>query len=346
MHFSPPIHIFELTADELALTFGERYRKGHYHSDAVYRNLFKQGRTCLSDLPEFKRSHSLAERISMDLFFPEATISKVISEDEIIKFITSYGDGVETESVIIPMKHYHTLCLSTQVGCRQGCLFCKTGHMGFKRNLTAGEIVSQLYLARFILKKEIRNLVFMGMGEPLDNLEALIRAISVLSDQKGFDIAHRHMTVSTVGLADGIRKLGQQGFTNLHLAISLNAPDDAIRSFLMPVNIRHPMQALKQALFQYPLRRNGFFLIAYVLIKGVNDAPEHAEMLADFLKDLPIRLNVIPYNETGNNRFESPSDEDVHRFASYLEQKNIFVRKRWRKGERLHAACGQLGLWF
>ncbi|MBU0992961.1 MAG: 23S rRNA (adenine(2503)-C(2))-methyltransferase RlmN [Proteobacteria bacterium] len=340
------LNIFEMTYDELTHVFRERYGKGHYHSSAVYRNVFKKGNACLSDLPEFQQSPHLAVGIAKKLHFPEATITNVVTEDGVIKFLTSYGDGLETESVIIPMKQYHTLCVSTQVGCRQGCLFCKTGKMGFKRNLTAGEIISQVYLARFILQKNIRNIVFMGMGEPLDNFKAVIQSINVLSDQKGFDIAHRHITVSTVGLYDGIRKLGEQGLKNLNLAISLNAPNDDIRSHLMPVNAIHSMSRIKEALLGYPLKRNGFFLIAYVLIKGVNDSKAHAFMLADYLNDIPVRLNIVPYNEIRENRFDRPSDADVHRFSSYLEQKNVFVRKRWRKGERLHAGCGQLGNGF
>jgi 23S rRNA (adenine2503-C2)-methyltransferase len=347
MRSGSPIPVFEMTAPELAAAFGDRYGKGSYHASAVYRHIFRKGAEgLLSNLPEFTKSPHLATQLSVDLSFPGAYISNCVSEEGVIKFISSYEDGSETESVIIPMKHYHTLCVSTQVGCRQACRFCKTGRMGFKRHLTAGEIVSQVYLARFTLKKEIRNIVFMGMGEPLDNLDALIRAIAVLSDQKGFDIAHRHMTVSTVGLVEAIGQLGEAGFTNLHLAISLNAPNDAIRSFLMPVNARYSMAEIRSALLRFPLRRNGFFFIAYVLIKGVNDAPDHAEMLAEYLQGLPVRLNVIPYNDTGENRFAAPSDEEVHAFSSYLEQKGLFVRKRWRKGEKLHAACGQLGIWI
>ena len=334
-----------MTAAELASAFRERYGKGSYHASALYRNLFKKGFEGFSDLPEFVQSRGLAHQISLDLVFPKVVLSNLVTEDGVIKFITSFEDGAEIESVVVPMKHYHTLCVSTQVGCRQGCLFCKTGRMGFKRNLTAGEIVAQLFLARFYLKKDIRNIVFMGMGEPLDNLDALTRAIQVLSDQQGFDIAHRHMTVSTVGLVEAMKKLGEEKYANLHLAISLNAPNESIRSFLMPVNTRYSMEEIRSALLSFPLRRNGFFFIAYVLIKGVNDAPEHVGMLAEYLKGVPVRLNVIPYNDTGENRFASPSDAEVQAFSTRLEQKNLFVRKRWRKGENLHAACGQLGAW-
>ena len=338
------LNLFEMTYEELVRQLRLRYGKGGYHATALYRNVFGNGTLHLKGVPEFDKSVRLADEIESDLAMPSAALSQIVTEDAVIKFVTRYGDGCTVESVIIPMKQYHTLCVSTQVGCRQGCRFCKTGMMGFRRNLSAGEIVSQVFLAKFELGKDIRNVVFMGMGEPLDNVEAVIRAARVISDQKGFDIAPRHITISTVGVEGGIDRLGNANLTNLNLALSLNASNDALRSELMPANKRYSMDRIKAALHRYPLRRNGIFFIAYVLVKGVNDTPGHAAELVAYLDSLPVRVNVIPFNRVEGIDFREPSDADVHRFSAYLEDKGIMVRKRWRKGSELHAACGQLGM--
>jgi 23S rRNA (adenine2503-C2)-methyltransferase len=224
-----------------------------------------------------------------------------------------------------------------------GCVFCETAKSGLIRSLTADEIVGQVYNARFRLGVDVKNVVFMGMGEPFDNFEAVMQAIRVMNDPRGLDIAHRHITVSTVGLTDGIHRLGMMSWPKLNLAVSLNAPNDNLRSIIMPINHRIPMNDLKQALLHYPLRKKGSFLIAYVLFKDLNDTREDAFQLADFLHPLPVRLNLIPFNPGMDARFRAPSDEDIHRFAGWLAAKNIFVLKRWSKGRSLMAGCGQLG---
>jgi 23S rRNA (adenine2503-C2)-methyltransferase len=194
-----------------------------------------------------------------------------------------------------------------------------------------------------MLKKNIKNLVFMGMGEPLDNFSQVKKAIEVLTDQKGLDFAHSHITLSTAGIPDMISCLGKLNWPGLNLAVSLNAPNDEIRSWLMPVNKSYPMEELKKDLLNYPLKNKGFFFIEYVLIPGVNDSLEHARQVADYLAPMNIRLNLIPLNKTSRFGYPSTSDEDVHRFAGYLESFNVFVRKRWSRGNRLAAGCGQLG---
>ena len=189
-----PLKIFELTFDQLTGDFKKRYRKGSYHSAAVYREIFKKGNRSLRNSPEFEKSESLRERVLADMVFPNTFISDFLSCDGVMKFGTVFEDGNKVESVIIPMLNYNTLCVSSQVGCRLNCKFCTTGKMGFSRNLSVGEIVSQVYNAIFVLKQDIKNVVFMGMGEPFDNFENVIQAIRVLNDQRGLDFAHRHIT--------------------------------------------------------------------------------------------------------------------------------------------------------
>ncbi len=241
------------------------------------------------------------------------------------------------------MKNHNTLCLSSQIGCKMGCIFCETGKMGFIRNLTVSEIVSQVYCARFVLKKNIKNLVFMGMGEPFDNFDNVIKSIDVLNDQRGFDFAHRHITISTAGLIKDIKKLSHLDYKNINLAISLNAPNERIRTSLMPINKKNSMKDLKIILEKYPLKKRGTFLIEYVLIRNINDSQKHAEEIAEYLKDIKVRFNLIPLNKTSTLDIKSTTDEEIHTFANYLEQKGVFVVKRWSKGSALFAACGQLG---
>ncbi|GAB6095122.1 23S rRNA (adenine(2503)-C(2))-methyltransferase RlmN [Desulfatiferula olefinivorans] len=335
--------MFALTFDELCGELTRTYGKGEYHARALFREILARGNRNWSLAPEFQASKALARRLEADLSVPMPVISKLVRENDTIKFLCRFDDGLESESVIIPMRHHTTLCVSSQIGCRMNCRFCQTGAMGFVRNLRASEIVGQVFAARFVLGQPIRNLVFMGMGEPFDNMDAVIRAVRVLSDQRGFDIAHRHITLSTAGRVDGIDRLAALGWPSINLALSLNAPNDRLRDELMPINRKYPTTELKLALMRYPLRRRGLFLIEYVLIRDLNDAETHAAELATFLEGLPVRINLIPLNPTAGFAHTAPSDQEVHLFASYLEDRGLFVVKRWSKGGSLAAGCGQLG---
>ncbi len=337
------MNILELTCDELASILATRYGKGSYHARALFREIVKEGNRDFHHAEEFRSSPALTERLKQDLLIPVPEVEKIVAEDDTVKFTLKTSDGYLSESVVIPMKNHNTLCLSCQIGCRMGCRFCETGGMGFKRNLSAGEMAAQVYAARFILKKDIRNIVFMGMGEPFDNFGEVEKAVGILNDQRGFDIAQSHMTLSTAGVVPGIGALGRSALSRIHLAVSLNAPNDTIRSHLMPVNRRYPMARIKQALLDFPLHNRGVFLIGYVLIPGVNDSKAQALELAEYLAPLPVRVNLIPLNRTSAFNHPPAEDADIHRFAACLEEKGVFVIKRWSRGSRLHAACGQLG---
>lgn len=203
--------------------------------------------------------------------------------------------------------------------------------------------MGQLFAVRHVLGRAVDNIVFMGMGEPLDNIANVVQAIRVMSDQRGFDIAPRHVTVSTAGLPDGIRHLGAAGLPGLRLALSLNAANDTLRSRLMPVNRSYPLAVLKQTLQSYPLRAKEVFFIEYVLCRGVNDSPEHACELARFLSDIPARVNVIGFNPGRSSLFEHPGEEGCRRFCMLLDREGVFVRLRSSRGQAIQAACGQLG---
>ena len=338
------MNILELTLKELAGFFRAKFGKGLFHASALYRQIYKTGSRDILSLPEFAASQTFAEKLEKRLILDPGQITDTFREKDLVKFITRLSDGQKIESVLIPMTGRNTLCVSSQAGCRMGCRFCETGRAGLKRNLSVSEIVGQVFNARFVLGENIKNIVFMGMGEPFDNFDNVISAVRIMNEQKGFDIALRHITVSTAGLVNGIEALGRLNMKGLRLAVSVNAADDKTRSFLMPVHQAHSLQSLKKALTAFPLTRRECFLFEYILIKGLNDSESDAIKLAEYIHPLPVRLNLIPLNPVKGFNYESPSDDDMQSFAETLAGQGIFVVKRWSKGRSVAAGCGQLGL--
>lgn len=337
------MNLLGLTYPQLAASFQQRYGKGTYHAAALYRAFFRTPELDMERLAAFDASPRLMQQISKDLDIRLPRLVDRLAADGVVKLIFAMADGLRVETVVIPMTNHGTVCVSSQVGCAMGCRFCRTGRMGWRRNLTAAEIVAQIYTVKVRMGVEIRNVVFMGMGEPLENFDNVVQAIEVLSDQRGLDIARRHITLSTVGLPDGIRRLAALGWPQLKLAVSLNAPNDDLRSRLMPINRRHPMDSLKDALRRYPLARGNAIFMEYVVIKGVNDHPRYAAELASFFRDLDVKLNLIACNPSDGAPFEAPAEEDMVRFHQALIDQRIFVRRRSSKGAGILAACGQLG---
>jgi 23S rRNA (adenine2503-C2)-methyltransferase len=336
------MNILSLTFTECMDEVQRRYGKSRYYAAALYREVFKNGHTHFIAAPEFANAHALAAQFTKDVKLPACRIVAQQEEDGVIKFASALADGHHIESVIIPARGRTTLCVSSQVGCRMGCAFCDTGAMGFVRDLHAEEIILQLYAARFTLKRRIDNIVFMGMGEPLDNIDHVLHAVRVISDQHGLDIACSHITLSTAGHADGIRKLGAAKLPTLRLAVSLNAADDALRSRLMPINRQYPLKELKDALRAFPLDKKGVLFVEYVLLAGINDSHDHARQLASYLRDLPVRINVIAYNQGDSSDFAAPDLKQVRRFRDWLVAEGFFARIRPSRGQGVKAACGQL----
>lgn len=337
------MNVFALTCLDLAREMDRRYGKGLHHASALYREIFKKGNSAFTDAPEFLESPALGGRLAVDVRLPFCRIVS-LQEDGVLKFASALFDDQIIESVIIPANGRTTLCVSSQVGCRMGCRFCTTGEMGLVRNLSAEEIVWQVYAARFTLGHRIDNVVFMGMGEPLDNFDNLMQAVRVLSDQRGLDIALSHITVSTAGHADGLRSLAALSLPKLRLAVSLNAADNGLRGTLMPINRRFPLDRLKEELRSFPLARDGVVFIEYVLLAGVNDSREAARELTRYIDGLPpVRVNLIPYNDGGKAPYTGPSPEQVNRFRDWLLAGRVFVRVRQSHGRSIMAACGQLG---
>lgn len=303
------------------------------------------------DVPEVRRAYAAAVRGAAAGFGLVGEIAPVVRQEvdgELVKFVQRLPDGLETESVIIPMyglhREWRTLCVSSQVGCAMGCTFCETAQLGLLRSLTAGQIVGQLTAARREFGADVRNIVFMGMGEPFDNFDAVIQAVRILTDPAGWSLAKSRIAISTVGRIDGIRKLAALGWRRLNLAVSLNAPNDEIRSRIMPINRAEPMAALREVLSSYPLRtKGGYIMIEYVLIPGVNDAHEHARELVEYLRPIKCCVNVIPYNPRRDSPWPAPDDETVSMFLGWLIEFGQFCKRRITKGRDFMAACGQLG---
>jgi 23S rRNA (adenine2503-C2)-methyltransferase len=240
-----------------------------------------------------------------------------------------------------------TQCISTQVGCAMGCVFCASGVAGLKRHLTAGEIVAQVLLGRTLLDEgeAIRNVVLMGMGEPLHNYDAVARALRLLTHREGMDLSTRRVTVSTSGLVPEIDRLGRDFNGEIALAVSLHAPDDELRSRIMPVNKKYPLTELIPALRRYPLARRRRITIEYTLIRGVNDRPEHARALVRLLRGIPAKINLIPMNPIAAAPWQAPERDDVLTFQNIVRETggwSVFIRRT--RGDEIDAACGQLAL--
>lgn len=262
------------------------------------------------------------------------------SQDKTVKFLWRFLDGNEVESVLMDHGNHHTACLSTQVGCPLRCDFCATGRQGFVRNLTAGEIVAHFLAMESWLGQDIKNVVFMGMGEPLLNWDNLKKAIEILNHPKMRGMGIRRMTISTAGVAPGILALAESGL-DVGLSVSLHAPNDDIRSRLMPVNDRYPLGQVIDALKVYQKKTGSRVTVEYVMLKKINDETEHAYELAALLSDLDVYVNLIPYNPV-IERYSRPSASRVAPFAAILRNLGIEVDVRKEKGADIDAACGQL----
>ena len=265
------------------------------------------------------------------------------SRDGSRKYLFRLSDGKFVESVLIPERDHYTLCISSQVGCAQGCLFCLTAAGGFERNLTQAEIIAQVRDIKNELADptQLRNIVFMGMGEPLANYKNLVSALDTITDNDaGLRFATRRITVSTAGLVPRFDALGRD--TKVNLAVSLNATDNDTRSRLMPINRTYPLEALLDACRQFPLPAGRRITFEYILIKGVNDSEADARRLAKLLQPIRCKINLIPFNRHAGCDFERPPESVIQAFYDILFAKNYTVIIRRSKGQDISAACGQL----
>ena len=272
-------------------------------------------------------------------------VAKRCSRDGTTKFLLALEDGQQIETVLIPEKDHYTLCLSSQVGCALGCTFCATGQMGLVRNLTMAEILGQIlvaqeYVAGLPTELRLRNLVFMGMGEPLLNRSNLWRALECLHHPQGLDFSRRRITVSTVGLPGTLTELGTSRLASL--AVSLHAPTQELRSRIMPQAARFPLDDLIAELAAYPLQARQKITIEYVLLGGVNDELSHARELVRLLNKVKAKINLIPFHPSPELPHAAPEMDRVLAFENLLKSKGLPATLRKSKGQDISAACGQL----
>ena len=275
--------------------------------------------------------------------------------DGSVKFAIKLGDGKLIEAVLMPESKRVTLCISSQVGCAQACIFCHTGRMGLVRNLEASEIIGQVWLVnRWILEnpewlkasrlpnsQKITNLVFMGMGEPLDNPDEVAKAISVFTDAYGLNIAKRRISVSTAGHIDGLNRL-LESHPDVRLAVSVHSAFDGERSKIMPINRRWPISELFAKLRSVESFQENGVLLQYTLIAGVNDSTDHAEKLIELTKGMNVKVNIIPLNPVGPSRLKGPDADRLAAFRDQIFNSGLRVMVRYSKGQDIAAACGQL----
>ena len=259
------------------------------------------------------------------------------------KLLLEHARGGQIECVLLRDRHRRSICISTQVGCAMGCVFCASGLLGVDRNLTAGEIVEQMLQLQRLLPAEERlsHIVVMGMGEPLANLDQLLPALDIASSEEGLGISTRRITISTVGLPAAIRKLAKHD-RHYHLAVSLHAPNDTLRNELVPINQKVGLGNVVQAADEYFEASGRRLTYEYVLLAGINDLPVHAKELVQLLRGRTALLNVIPYNPVEGLPYRTPSAGAIGRFRDILEQGGVNVQFREKKGDSIDAACGQL----
>jgi 23S rRNA (adenine2503-C2)-methyltransferase len=314
--------------------------------------IYKRGEGSITDMTDLAKDFRALLQERAEIRTPEI-ITVQHSSDGTRKWKLSADSSQAFEMVFIPEKDRGTLCISSQVGCMLDCSFCSTAQQGFNRNLTAAEIVGQVWLAKKELANSshetswaggdriVTNVVLMGMGEPLANFRNVVPAVRILMDDFGFDLSRRRVTLSTSGLVPQIYKLAEE--TNVALAVSLHAPDDALRSELVPINRKHPIAELLEACWHYIDEQNGRSVtFEYVMLEGVNDSPAQARALAALLKGHPAKVNLIPFNPFPGTRYKRAPMPAISRFRDELIQRGVLATIRRTRGDDIDAACGQL----
>ncbi len=365
---APPEHPLERLPEEwseLLASWGEpRFRGMQVFQWIHHRGVFDPEE--MTNLPKSLRARLVEEGLDG---LPLRIATNFLASDRTRKLLVAMNDGAQIETVLIPQlrkldpdvddvdlessRHEGrvpgevvTQCISSQVGCAMGCVFCASGVAGLKRHLTAAEIVAQVLLGRQLVegKERVRNVVFMGMGEPLHNYESVARALVLLTHPKGIGLSRRRVTLSTSGLVPQIDRLGRDFAGTVALAISLHAVDDERRSSIMPVNRKHGLKELVACMRRYPLPKRRRITIEYTLIAGVNDSLEEADALARLLRGLAIKVNLIPLNPISGSDLDAPDEGRVVRFRERLITRGVGAYTRKQRGEEIAAACGQLAI--
>ena len=347
---TPKIELTNLTKEELTaevLKIGEK----SFRAKQLWQWIYFQGKTDFNEMTNL--SLSLRQKLSENFTITRPKIvTEQISIDKTHKWLLEFGDGERVEMVYIPEKDRGAVCISTQVGCAMGCRFCHTGSQNFTRNLTTSEIVGQFMVARDAYNewpsptnetRYLSNIVVMGMGEPLNNLENVVKALNIITDSDGISISRRRVTMSTAGIAPKIVEALQR--TGVRLAVSLHAPNDAIRSKIMPINDKFKIDEVLKACSEYQQGDHSRYItFEYLLLKGVNDSLENATTLINLMKKYKLRasFNLIPFNPWPGCCFEPSEKKSIEAFSKKLEDAGFAAPVRVARGQDILAACGQL----
>ncbi len=333
-------NFYDFTLTELEKAIGALGNE-KYRARQLYKWVYHKG------VPSFHEMSNISKSLRIlfnDMFYTGLPQIKEVltSRDGSMKFGFQTTDGNTIESVFIPEKERNTLCLSTQIGCKMGCRFCVTGKMGFIRNLSVAEIIGQIMAVKhYLTDKRITNIVFMGMGEPVDNLENLLHSLDIVKNPLGLNFSHRKITVSSVGLIDGLNQIQPK---DACIAISLNAAEDKKRTYLMPINRLYPIREVMNFVKTFKGNRRTRITFEYVMLKGINDSLEDAKLLSELLSGVRCKINLIPYNESPYLEYKTPGVDTIERFHTYLLNKHYTTIVRSSRGQDIGGGCGQLGI--
>ena len=339
------INLLGIPQGDLEQRFADMGEKP-FHARQVMRWIYQRGETDFDQMTDLSKSlrQRLVENARVEL---PVVLTQQDSKDGTVKWLFESGYGQAVESVFIPEPERGTLCISSQVGCALDCAFCATGAQGFNRNLTASEIIGQVWHANQALPRRsngefaVSNVVFMGMGEPLANFRQIVPAIELLLSDLSFGLSRRRVTVSTSGIVPHIDKLGDD--CNVALAVSLHAPNNPLRDRLVPINKLHPIDTLLDACWRYAAKHaNRFITFEYVMLRDVNDSLDHADELADLLEGNPAKINLIPFNPFAGNEFKRSAAATIRKFQDRLRARGMVATTRKTRGDDIDAACGQL----
>lgn len=339
METQGPVPFYGLRLSELQ-QFLSGLGKEKYRSQQLFKWIYEKRVTDFSLMTNLSKEFRTELASRLDLSLPEVK-SHLISVDGTQKFLFAVEGGLTVEAVLIPAEDRLTLCLSSEVGCNMACAFCFTGKQKLKRRLKAHEIVGQFIQVedRIAPERRITNIVFMGMGEPLDNPDEVFKTVDILHEPFGRNFSRRKVTVSTSGIVPEMKRIAD---SKTRLAVSLNGYDDESRSHLMPINRRYPLKELLKECRRHVAETGDRVTFEYVLLKDFTDQIEHARKMWDLVKNIPCKINIIPFNEHPGSGFERPSDEQVERFHSELIRLGAHVLLRRTMGRDIFAACGQL----
>ena len=334
--------IYDLNFDELA-EYLESIGEKRFRAKQIYAWLYRKRVLSFDDMTDIKKE--LIEKLKQEFVIDICKeVTRQVSHDGTIKFLFEMEDGSLVESVLMVFDYGFSACISTQVGCNMGCTFCASGLLKKVRNLSSGEILAQLLKIQMHLDlsgDRLGNIVVMGTGEPFDNYDNTMKALSMANDPMALEIGARHISISTSGLIPSIKRFSNEK-VQYNLAISLHAPNDELRSRLMPVNKAFPLKDLMAALKEYSELNNRRLTFEYLLLDGVNNSEENADELKHLLKGLNAYVNLIPYNSVDENDYKSVSDKKALMFYDMLKKRGVSVTLRQKKGDDIDAACGQL----